>query len=148
MFSYWRNLLTLIVTARIYSCKIPIAFWGISEAGLDIQEKPLWSKGASCESCAITSLNPALSSYEFACHGQSPVAPWVCGTEDIVRKALRKQVARALSETHRYICISIQKISIYLPFLGRDSSHAWKAAWPQGVAQGLGPCRNLPSCFI
>lgn len=91
MFYYSGNFLMLIVTAKIYSCEIPIAFWGNSEAELDIQEKSLQRRGESWESYAITCLNPALSSYEFTCHGQSPVAPWVCGIEDMGRKAFRKE---------------------------------------------------------
>lgn len=47
MFYYSRNLLTLAVTARIYSCKIPVAFRSNSESQLDSQEKSLQRRGES-----------------------------------------------------------------------------------------------------
>lgn len=75
MFYYSRNLLLVIVTARIYGCKIPIAFQGNSEAVRHPGEITAEKGRKLGELCCHLPKPSALILGELVCHGQSLVVP-------------------------------------------------------------------------
>jgi len=101
LFYYSRNLLSVLAIARCYSCKISIVFQGNSDA-VGHPGEMMAKKGRKLgKLCHHLPKPTILTQGELVCHGQSPVILWVCRYQDMVRKAIRKQDPRALSEIHR-----------------------------------------------